>query len=215
MGQPEFWLIAGPNGAGKTTLVSAGGVPDHVHLVNPDDVTLRLLREEGFKTFSDVPKPLLKELNIRAAELAFADLRNRVARNQPVAVETVLSTDKYTPLVAEVLKRRGQFNFIYVALSSSRISQTRIANRVRLGGHDVPADKLMTRWQRSLENLPVFASKASHFWIFDNSDSDESVSPPMIATGGRGLLITLRPDVNRAATRSLVESPLFSHKVAL
>lgn len=215
MARPEFWLIAGPNGAGKTTLVSAGGVPGHVHLLNPDKVTLKLLREHGFRTFSDVPKPLLKELNIRAAEITFTDLRNRIDRNEPVAVETVLSTDKYVPVVAEVLKRRGQFNFIYIALSSARISQTRVSNRVRLGGHDVPADKLRTRWQRSLANLPVFASQASHFWVFDNSDGHETIAPQMIATGGRGLLITLRPGINRAATRSLVESPLFSHKVGL
>ena len=113
MARPEFWLIAGPNGAGKTTLVSAGGVPGHVHLLNPDKVTLKLLREHGFRTFSDVPKPLLNEWNIR------------------------------------------------------------------------------------------------------NSDGHETIAPQMIATGGRGLLITLRPGINRAATRSLVESPLFSHKVGL
>ena len=84
-----------------------------------------------------------------------------------------------------------------------------------MGGHNVPSEKLKTRWLRSLANLPEFAALASNFWIFDNSDSDESISPPLIATGGRGLLITLLPDINRPATRVLVESPHFSHKVAL
>ena len=215
MAKPEFWLIAGPNGAGKTTLACSGAIPKHVLRLNPDEVTLRLLRGQGINSFQDAPAPLLRELNIAAAESVFSEVSNRLGKNQAVAVETVLSTDKYRSVVAEVLKRKGRFNFIYVALSSPRVSLIRVRNRVRMGGHDVPSEKLKGRWQRSLDNLPAFAALASNFWIFDNSDSDELISPPLIATGGRGLLITLLPDINRPATRALVESPLFSHKVAL
>ena len=45
----------------------------------------------------------------------FSEVGNRLGKNQAVAVETVLSTDKYRSVVAGVLERKGRFNFIYVA----------------------------------------------------------------------------------------------------
>ena len=42
--------------------------------------------------------------------------------------------------------------------------------RVSQGGHDVPADKLITRFPRSLNNLKSALRELPHVWVFDNSD---------------------------------------------
>jgi len=213
MAVPEFWLVAGPNGAGKTTLVQAGALPAHVRRLNPYDRTLQLLRQRGVPSFAAAAKAVLREANLQAAEEVFAELNDRLARNEPVGVETVLSTDKYQPVVESVGRRGGVFCLIYIALRSPALSQRRVAARFKLGGHDVPAEKLEQRWHRSIALLPWFAARASHFWVFDNSASDESKPPVLIASGGRGLLAMTDSTANPVVAQALLDSPLFTHKL--
>ncbi len=42
--------------------------------------------------------------------------------------------------------------------------------RVAQGGHDVPDEKLWSRFGRTLDNLRAAISKLPHVLIFDNSD---------------------------------------------
>lgn len=213
MAVPELWLVAGPNGAGKTTLVQAGALPSHVRLLNPDERTLQLLRQRGVSSFAAASKAVLREANLQAAEEVFAELRQRVARGEAVGVETVLSTEKYRPVVESVCARGGDFCLIYVALRSPVLSQRRVAARFKLGGHDVPVEKLEQRWHRSIALLPWFAARANHFWVFDNSASDEQRPPVLIASGGRGLLAMADSTENPVVAQALLDSPLFTHKL--
>ena len=77
---------------------------------------------------------------------------------------------------------------IYVALRSPELAADRVARRVREGGHGVPEDKIRLRWTRSLKQLRWFASHATSFWVFDNSDSDATVPPLLVAHGQHGRL---------------------------
>jgi predicted ABC-type ATPase len=42
--------------------------------------------------------------------------------------------------------------------------------RVSQGGHDVPAEKLVTRFPRTMTNLKTAIRDLPHVWIFDNDD---------------------------------------------
>ena len=42
--------------------------------------------------------------------------------------------------------------------------------RVSQGGHDVPTEKLITRYPRTLANLRTAICELPHVWIFDNDD---------------------------------------------
>jgi predicted ABC-type ATPase len=42
--------------------------------------------------------------------------------------------------------------------------------RVSQGGHDVPTEKLESRFPRVLANLRVALRELPHVWIFDNDD---------------------------------------------
>jgi predicted ABC-type ATPase len=42
--------------------------------------------------------------------------------------------------------------------------------RVSQGGHDVPAEKLVARFPRTLANLKTAIRDLPHVWIFDNDD---------------------------------------------
>ena len=59
----------------------------------------------------------------------------------------------------------------YVSTSSPEINVGRVATRVQRGGHDVPEDKIRSRYYRSLEQLHKAILLSDRAYIFDNSGS--------------------------------------------
>ncbi len=187
--KPVLWIVAGPNGAGKTTLVSKEPVAALLPKVvfwNPDELARKILLERGFFEFATAPSEQLQSAFVTAANVTFANLKDCISQGIPCGVETVLSTEKYKELVNMVLVSSGIFGLLYVALRSPEIACQRVARRVRERGHDVPQDKIVARWSRSMENLPWFAARATQFWIFDNSIDDPDATGNMIAEGSSG-----------------------------
>jgi len=58
----------------------------------------------------------------------------------------------------------------FIGLSSARRSAERVAMRVSQGGHDVPTDKLKSRFPRTLANLKGAIRTLPHVLVFDNSN---------------------------------------------
>ncbi len=202
---PELWLIAGPNGAGKTTFAQRkplGDLIEGVHLLNPDDLTLELLQSRGCSSFDDAEPEMLRSTFIEAANRISDELMARLQQNEKVAVETVLSSDKYKSAVEFVRQQHGFFGLVYVALHSPELACRRVALRHSKGGHDVPTDKVTERWLRSLEQLPWFASRADRLLVYDNSNEDASVPPQLLASGVQGRVTvydsTTVPDICNA-----------------
>ena len=191
MDGPEFWLVAGPNGAGKTTCVQKEPISKLLPAVtfhNPDDRALEKLRARGYQGFADAPADVQTACFIEAADEVFAALEKAIRRKGSVGVETVLSSEKYCPLVESVVKKHGFVGLIYIALSSASLAKERVAARVKSGGHDIPEAKIGQRWHRSLKNLSWFAQEATAFWIIDNSDSNPANRPLLLASGKVGSL---------------------------
>jgi predicted ABC-type ATPase len=190
MATGSLLLLAGPNGAGKTTLLrrlrEKPGLTPYVAL-NADDRTLKKIKDAGMEGFADTSMDgsLLKRLFIEAANEVYQEAIELLHAGHSVCLETVLSTDKFCPMVTEIINSGGRFELIYLALCSPEVSRERVSIRVRKDGHDVPVDRLKERWQRSLSFLPWFASRASEVVIFDNSGAE----PLLVAKGGNGRLI--------------------------
>ncbi len=210
MEAPELWVIAGPNGAGKTTFCGAGEFRaklDQVRFFNPDEVTLVRLRALGCAAFADAPLDTLRATTIQAADEVFESLTRAVESGAAVGIETVLSTDKYKPLVERVRELGGRVYLVYVSLASPALSLERVRRRVSLGGHNVPAEKLNERWHKSLGNLPWFASAADVFWVFDNSDSSRT-APMLLAHGWREESGEVQIELHHADLRSPASAKL-------
>lgn len=210
MPAPEFWIVAGPNGAGKTTLVQAHPIRlllPAAHFVNPDDVALGLLRARGYRNFFEPSESILHAAFLEAANRVEQQLRAALQNGQPIGVETVLSSDKYRPLVNTIREQGGFVGFIYIALASPDLACRRVRKRVGSGGHDVPLEKIRSRWSRSLANLSWFAQSASAFWVFDNSDENPDVPPTLAAHGQNGRLHFLEPSANDVLRRAVADIP--------
>jgi predicted ABC-type ATPase len=83
--------------------------------------------------------------------------------------ETVMSS----PDKAAFLKKAQVTGFrtylYYVATEDPIINISRVRNRVRLGGHPVPEDKIIARYGRSLGLLADAIRFTNRAYIFDNS----------------------------------------------
>jgi predicted ABC-type ATPase len=96
--------------------------------------------------------------------------------------ETVMSSSEKVRFM-EMAQQMGYRTYLYfVATDSPQINILRVANRVDDGGHDVPIDKIIQRYARTLSLLPEAISAANRAYIFDNS-GDESVFLAEITDG--------------------------------
>ena len=83
--------------------------------------------------------------------------------------ETVMSSVDKVHLLQKARDLGYRTYLYYVATSDPEINISRVQSRVKSGGHDVPRDKIINRYYRSLGLLNqaiVFSNRA---YIFDNS----------------------------------------------
>ncbi len=179
-------IVAGPNGAGKTTIAAPGpggllelfGL-DAAERLNADDETARLI--------ADGAEPG-RATSLDAAQRTDERLAAAIEAGRSVLVETVLSSDKYRPLLERARARGFRIALVYVALQHHLLSAKRVKLRVAAGGHDVPADHLAPRWKRSLENLVWFGARADAVYVLDNS----------AGASGPALLVAITPEADYA-----------------
>lgn len=60
----------------------------------------------------------------------------------------------------------------YVATDDPSINVSRVANRVAMNGHDVPSEKIIARYYKSLELLTEAIRHTNRAYIFDNSTNN-------------------------------------------
>lgn len=176
--RPIFWIVAGPNGSGKSSVYQDADIEAFarsVWIINPDLLTLRIQNVEGLA---------LRAANLQAVQRIEAWLGASIRAHQTVGVETVLSTDKYRRLVLDARAHQFEIRLTYVILDSPERSADRVKLRVAKGGHDVPRDRIFSRYTRSLEQLPWFLEQADQASIFDNSGA----SPRLIGRKQHGTI---------------------------
>jgi predicted ABC-type ATPase len=83
--------------------------------------------------------------------------------------ETVMSSIDKVELL-KIAKKSGYRTYLYyIAINDPIINISRVKQRVKSGGHDVPEDKIISRYTRSLENLHKAIKQSNRAYIFDNS----------------------------------------------
>jgi predicted ABC-type ATPase len=179
--RPKFWIVAGPNGSGKSSAYENAEIEEFggtVWIINPDILTLRIAEIEK-----------IENPNLAAVERIERWLEASIHAHQTIGVETVLSTDKYRRLVRIAKELRFEIILIYVILNSANLNVERVKMRVAKGGHGVSEDKIRSRYDRSLQQLPWFLNEADRAWLYDNSGA----KPRTIGLKAKGVL-TLDPD---------------------
>jgi predicted ABC-type ATPase len=175
---PPLVVIAGPNGAGKSTFHAAFLAGSPLPFLNADTFAAHT----GVESFE-------------AARVLDATRDRFIEARVGFITETVFS-DPYGYKLA-MLQRAIDADFdvtlIYIGVSSARLLEKRIDARIAEGGHDVPRDRIESRYQRSLANLERAIAFVPVVKLYDNS----AVTRPyrLIATFDRG---TATVNVKRA-----------------
>jgi len=154
-GRPVLVALAGSNGAGKTTFFHAHLADAGLPFVNAD-----ILSEElGLTGY--------------AGAASAASLRGALlSRNESFVFETVFSdpAGEKRALLREAVDAGYTVVLIFIGISSADVSEERVAMRGSQGGHDVPPEKLRSRFSRTLENLSAAVRELPHVLIYDNDD---------------------------------------------
>ena len=160
MKAPRCIVIAGPNGAGKTTfarefLLREASV---IHFVNADLIAGGL-------------SPLRPDLAARrAGRMVLAELNRLVKARQDFAFESTLSGRTYLRLVKRWKAAGYRIEIVFLWLPSVQVALQRIAARVRQGGHNVPRNDVLRRFDRSWKNFRVLYRPLADAWaVYDNA----------------------------------------------
>jgi predicted ABC-type ATPase len=168
--RPIIVAIAGPIGAGKTTFY-------HAHL---QAAGLRFVNAEN----------LARELNLgayEAARVADAVRRELLEQRESFVFETVFSDPEGNKLsfLREAAKAGYRVVLCFIGISGPDVSEQRVAMRVTQGGHDVPTEKLVVHFARTMANLRAAIREIPAVWIFDNDDLRTPCRLAAVIDGGK------------------------------
>ena len=156
-------VLAGSNGAGKSTFFRQILAPLGLHFVNAD-----LLAKE---LNPDDPSAVAYE----AAALADQERRQLLEMGESFCMETVFSDPVGDKLhfLKDARTVGYQVVLIFIGIESVELSEARVIQRVSEGGHDVPDDRLRSRFPRTLENLRRAIPIVDEVLLLDNSTLDD------------------------------------------
>lgn len=133
-----------------------------------------LLDEAKYLKFTD-DKLSFSDVSVNAyfASVAADFIRQKlVLAGHSFAFETVMSSSDKVEFLKNA-HQRGYRNYLYfVATDAPEINISRVKHRVKTGGHDVPVDKITSRYYRSMELLWEAVKYTNRAYIFDNSGSE-------------------------------------------
>ena len=162
MESPALIVLAGSNGAGKTTFyelyLERLGLP----FVNADRVAQAL----------DPSEP--QQVAYQAAEVADDIRRDLVKRKLSFCLETTFpeSVEDKVQFLKDAQTQGYSVIGVFITLSNPTLSIARVAQRVGRGGHNVPEDKLQTRFERTAQNIQAALQFVDVGLLIDNSSAE-------------------------------------------
>ncbi|WP_295159198.1 zeta toxin family protein [Selenomonas sp. AE3005] len=148
--KPEIVVFAGPNGSGKSTFTEL--LKPQMDYINADEI-----------------KKNLKCTDLEAAQIAEKQREEHLAQGDNFCFETVMSTDRNLNLLKRA-KEKGYFiRCYYILTADPMINVFRVYNRVLSGGHDVPKDKIISRYEKALALVGEVVAVSDICHIYDNS----------------------------------------------
>lgn len=152
--KPEVVVFAGPNGSGKSTITELLR-PPMLPYINADEIQ-RVLGCD----------------NMEAAKMAEKRREECLTKHEGFCFETVLSTDRNLKLLKRARENGFFIRCYYVLTADPQINVARVASRVSAGGHDVPTDKIILRYDRALALVHELVPCCDVLHIYDNSLSE-------------------------------------------
>ncbi len=195
--KPVLILIGGINGAGKTTFYYEQIKPcldksgRNYPFVNADEM-------EKAKFPNEVGKH-----SIEMGKLAATIRDQYLVSGQSFMTETVFSHESKNQLIEDAQKAGFKVILNHVHVDSPDLAYKRVQTRVQKGGHDVPKDKVFSRYDRTVANIQKASMTADQTYVWDNSRSQghTGVTHRFVMTMAKGNITKLSPRIPAWAHR--------------
>lgn len=166
----DFYLFAGPNGSGKSTIISSYLEDENLIYLNADYCA------RADPDIINMPDGL--EKSIRAQKETERQLHTMISDGRSFAWETVFSHESRLEIMASAKRQGYLIHLFYITTKNPDINVARVRTRVQQGGHDVPEDKIRSRYRRSISFLPQMIVAADEVMVFDNSS--DNIEPKLL-----------------------------------
>lgn len=175
MGDPVLHVLAGPNGSGKSTLYARVLRPvTHLPFVNADLIAA-----------ARWPEPSEAQAHAYDAARLAAEERGRlIAEARSFVTETVFSHESKLDLLREA-RGAGYRTTLHVILVPEELAVARVRARAAAGGHDVPEDKIRSRFHRLWSNVREAMDLVDEARFYDNSSARRPFRLVAVFLGGR------------------------------
>jgi predicted ABC-type ATPase len=176
---PNLFVIGGCNGAGKTT-ASLNILPeilDCKEFVNADTIAYGL-------------NPLMPEsVAFEAGKIFLNRINELISERKDFAVESTLASKSLANIIHKARKSGYKINLIYFWLQNYEIAIKRVAERVKLGGHNIPEEVILRRYYRGINNFFEIYCKISDYWIVIDNTFEKIV---YVAEGNKEIITELK-----------------------
>lgn len=155
-----YTIIGGVNGVGKSSLsgVLLNQRSDMGIIIDTDRITA----ENGVD-------------KIHGGKIAIQRIDSCIEKGVNFTQETTLSGVRTIKTIKRAIEKDYYIRLYYVGISGSEESILRIANRVRKGGHDIPHNDVVRRYETRFDDLIKVLDFCNEVIFFDNENGFEEV----------------------------------------
>jgi predicted ABC-type ATPase len=157
---PTVIALGGPNGAGKTTAARSllAETLNLLTFVNADVIA------QGLAGFNP------ESVGLEAGRIMLERLHELAAERASFAFETTLAGRYYAGWLKSLRQSGYRVHLVYFWLASADLAAARVAERVRMGGHNVPEDTIRRRYRTSGRNLfQLYLPVVNTRKVYDNT----------------------------------------------
>ncbi|MCF8603064.1 zeta toxin family protein [Gordonia sp. HY442] len=155
---PRLDLVIGCNGAGKSTLIAKHLQPI-LHgsvFVNADEIAKKRWPAAA------------EEHSYDAARIAERTRDTLIATGRPLIAETVFSHPSKLELISTA-RTAGFDVHVHAVMIPEELARHRVRTRVESGGHNVPEDKIRSRYHRLWPLVATAIEGVESAHVYDNS----------------------------------------------
>ncbi len=175
--RPHIFVVAGPEGAGKTTYteehLTRGPVSSNRLVISAD----RAQQQAGSGTS--------KEAYESGQVVAHLQAKGAIAKGSSFVYETTFSKDRDLQLLSEAKANGYSVSLIHLQTNSAELSVARVAERVREGGRDAPAEVVAKDYAAAPKLIAQASTIADRTYVMDSSALNQAPRHVMTLERGR------------------------------
>ena len=156
-----LYILAGANGSGKSTIAKELLPEENIVYVNADDIARELCPEN------------MQAVRIRAGKEFYSRISELFNEKKSFAMESTLSGVGHIKTIQRAHKLEYKVVIIYTFVDSAASCVARIQTRVKNGGHPVPEEDVIRRFDRSKQHFwNIYKQQADHWVLYYNGGDD-------------------------------------------